>query len=268
MNVRRATCVLLLVLAIVSGFGSALAQPTRSALPTSRMQRIPGGTFVPFYGGDKAKPQRVKPFWLDRHPVTNAEYLRFVSQDVHWQKSRVARLYADAEYLASWAGDASLGPNAAADAPVVGVSWFSASAYCEQLGARLPTEAEWELVAQADEKRKDAHRDNAFVNRILEWYAHPAQRPGEVMQSKPNAYGVFDMHGLIWEWIEDFNASIVSADDRARDDPQAGRVCGGAAFGAQNPADYAAFMRYAFRSSLKAPYTVHNLGFRCARNGE
>lgn len=261
---RLAAACLLLALALGFTRGAA-AQRGRDAVPEG-MARIPAGSLLPFYGGDRRTRVAVPAFAIDVRPVTNAQFLEFVRANPRWRKSAVTRLFADAGYLSGWSSDLALGPQASASAPVTYVSWFAARAYCASRGARLPTENEWEYVARADETRADASRDPAFVRRILAWYSRPTTRVGEVGRGHADVYGVHDLHGLIWEWVEDFNASMVSADDRARDDDQASRVCGGAAAGAADPSDYAAFMRFAFRSSLHASYTVHNLGFRCARS--
>jgi formylglycine-generating enzyme required for sulfatase activity len=131
---------------------------------------------------------------------------------------------------------------------------------------RLPTEAEWELAARADASEPDAHRAPTFVARILEFYTRPHGALADAGGGEPNVWGIRDLHGLVWEWVDDFDASMVSADDRARGDARSARYCGGASLGAEDVADYAAFMRYAFRSSLRASYAVHNLGFRCVRS--
>ena len=227
------------------------------------MRRV-AGSIVPFYGGDRATPVEVAPFNLDVHPFTNAEMLAFVRRHPDWPRSRIPRLFADEGYLSRWADDTHLG-DLRPRQPVVDVSWFAARAYCEARHARLPTELEWEVAAQADATRADAHTDPAFLRTILEWYSRPPRELGDVMQRPASVFGIHDMHGLVWEWVEDFNGSMVSADDRARLDNQSSRFCGGAAVGAADTSDYATFMRYAFRSSLRASYTVHNLGFRCAR---
>jgi len=73
------------------------------------------------------------------------------------------------------------------------------------------------------------------------------------------------MHGLIWEWTENFNNSLVTGESRSDSTLNQQMFCGSAAIGAVDPSDYAAFMRYGFRSSLEAKYTVSSLGFRCAR---
>ncbi len=244
----------------------ALVPLPLAAQRATQLHRVEGARFVPFYSGSTGQPVDVATFEMDEHAVTNADYLAFVTATPRWRRTQIARLFADAQYLSHWAGDSELGASARPEQPVTFVSWYAARAYCRAQGERLPTEAEWELAAQADEHQRDAHRDPAFVARILDFYTRPHGATGDVGQSAPNVYGIRDLHGLVWEWVDDFNASMVSADDRARGDAQASRFCGGASLGAADVADYAAFMRYAFRSSLRASYTVHNLGFRCVRS--
>src|SRR5690606_16068646 len=102
--------------------------------------------------------------------------------------------------------------------------------------------------------------------RILEWYNHstPEALP-HIGTTFRNFFGIYDMHGLIWEWVDDFNTSLVSGESRGDSALEKSLYCGSGSVGAADFADYAAFMRYAFRSSLKANYAVSNLGFRCAK---
>ena len=184
-------------------------------------------------------------FRLDTTPVTNAQFAAFVARHPEWRKDRVKALYADEGYLTHPGR-----PNA----PVVGVSWFAARAYCAARNGRLPLEKEWELAAAASERSRDATKDPAFQDKILAWYAQLAPAVLPDVGGKPNAWGVSDLHGLVWEWIEDFNAAA----------PEGGLTCGGAGANSRDPATYATFMRIAFRSSLEARTTTAMLGFRCA----
>lgn len=253
--------------ALVFALGAAgpLAAQSGEANP---VHRVAAGRFEPFYGGATGEAVDVAAFDMQERPVTNAEFAAFVAAHETWRRTRAPRLFVDAQYLSHWASESELGPSARPAQPVTFVSWYAARAYCRAAQMRLPTEAEWELAARADEHVADAHRDRAFVARILDFYTRPHAALDDVGQTTSNLYGLRDLHGLIWEWVEDFNASMVSADDRARGDAQSTRFCGGASIGAEDVADYAAFMRYAFRSSLRASYTVHNLGFRCVRSVE
>jgi formylglycine-generating enzyme required for sulfatase activity len=235
--------------------------------PPSATRPLPGGPYRPFYGNAKQPAVPVAPFALDAHPVTNAEFLDFVRREPRWSREAVGPLFAGPGYLSHWASSAELGPAAPPRAPVVFVSWFAARAYCESRGARLPTEAEWELAARADATRADASSDPAFTQRILDWYATPqSAAPRTEVGSAANVFGISDLHGLVWEWVLDWNASLVETDDRARG--ERARFCGGAALDAGNLRDYAAFMRFALRSSLQARDGLQHLGFRCAQDLE
>lgn len=228
------------------------------------MVRVAGGVYRPFYPVEGEKPARVVPFDLDIDPVTNGEFLAFVRENPRWRRSRVPRLLAEEAYLSDWRGDLDLGPKADPRRPVTFVSWFAASAYCRSLGKRLPMEAEWELAANPYPANDP--RSRAIAEEILRFYSRPRGELPRVGTLAPNALGVRGMHGVIWEWVEDFNASLVSADSRQERDRERERFCGGAAVGAEDVKDYATFMRFALRGSLEASYALHHLGFRCARS--
>ena len=210
---------------------------------------------------------KVAPFAMMKRPVTNGEFLAFVQAHPQWRRDRVASTMAEPRYLSHWAGPARLADAASAAQPVVQVSWFAASAYCESQGARLPSWNEWEYAAAADETRRDARNDPVWRERILAWYSRPSTTalPRAGLQT-PNAYGVQDLHGLVWEWTDDFSSLLVDADNRNQGDPDNSRFCGAGALSMDDRDNYAVLMRVAMLSSLDAPDTTANLGFRCARN--
>jgi formylglycine-generating enzyme required for sulfatase activity len=238
-----------------------LAAPRVAAADT----RVVGpGTYRPVFPvrGDDAAIA-VARFRLDVLPVTNAEFRAFVVAVPRWQRDRIKPLYADPGYLARWTDATTPGAAAPDRAPVVEVSWFAARAYCAWRGGRLPTEAEWELAGAASETERDASRDPRRTAQLLAWYAVPTPDVLPAVGGPANAWGIRDLHGVVWEWIEDFSAALVAADDRARDG-DAGMFCGGAGGAASDPTAYAAFMRVAYRGALQARYTTPSLGFRCA----
>lgn len=234
----------------------------------AEMARVEGGEYIPMFG-DRSEPRSVATFLLDRRPVTNAEFLEFVRKHPKWQRSKVKRLFADQGYLNQWAGDLELGENAPAQAPVVRISWFAARAYLKAKDKRLPREDEWEFAALADATRADASKDPAYLQRILEWYGKPTPDTLPDVTSLPaDLRGVAGMHGCVWEWVLDFNNQMVTG--AARDDStlDSSLFCAGGALNATDALNYAAFMRFAFRSSLEGNFTVTNLGFRGARDVE
>ncbi len=210
---------------------------------------------------------KVAAFALRREPVTNAEFLAFVAAHPQWRRDRVPALFADDQYLGHWSGPIALGADARADQPVTRVSWFAASAYCESEDARLPTWHEWELAAAADETRTDARDDPAWRERMLGWYSRPSNVALAAVGATPaNAWGVRDLHGLVWEWVEDYASMMVSGDNREQGDPDLLRFCGAGALSVADRENYAILMRTALLSSLQAKDTTRNLGFRCARS--
>ena len=165
-------------------------------------------------------------FWLGETPVTQALYRAVTGE-------RPSRF--------------SGGPR-----PVEQVSWHDAQAFCEQLadrcpglGARLPSEAEWEYACRAGTTgaRYAALDDAAWHYGNSGWQTQP------VGVLAPNPWGLHDMFGNVWEWCE--NAA----------DPDGGServIRGGSWF------DYARYVRAAYRDACEPGLRYGNLGFRLA----
>src|SRR5262245_17858014 len=240
--------------------------------PPPDMVYVAAGVYTPLFQSESAGEQvTVQAFYLDRYPVTNARYLAFVQAQAQWRRSRVPRLFADVAYLYHWQGDA---PPAAATAawfqsPVTHVSWFAARAYCAWEQKRLPSSAEWEYAAQASETMPDGLQDAAYRQRLLEWYSRPAPAvPPPIGSSGPNYWGVYDMHGVVWEWVADFQSALLAGESGSAGNVDGDLFCGAGttAVVSQQRTNYPALMRHAYRSSLRGTYTVPNLGFRCAKD--
>ncbi len=227
------------------------------------MAKISGGSYRPLYLKKDTPMIAVAAFELDKTPVTQpricpicAEKSAMAARQNQQQAGRRPLFTAmgeSGESFAPKAGDA--------DKPVTNVSWFAANAYCAAQGKRLPTIDQWEYAGQASATRKNGTTEPGYSRTILDWYADSSQQGlREVGKSRANYWGVHDMHGLIWEWTEDFNSSLLSSGSA-----DANMFCSGAAIGTADPSDYAAFLRYGLRTSLQAKFSLHNLGFRCAK---
>lgn len=240
-----------------------LAQTTIAQQATKTVA-IKGGTYIPLYGTDTSIVS-VGDFEIDIHPVTHQQYLDFVIDHPKWKKSKVTRLFANNSYLLDWTSDTTFS-QAISNSPVNTVSWYAAKAYCEYVGKRLPTVDEWEYVAMADETKKDARVDSLYNQKILSSYETPKTYLKQVGETHKNIWGVYDLHGLVWEWTLDFNSVLISGESRKDVDTDRNLFCAGGAVGAKDLMNYAAFMRYAFRGSLKADFCIKNLGFRCVKD--
>lgn len=227
---------------------------------------IPRTSFVSVLATEKeSTPVVVDAFRLRTEPVTNAEFLQFVTADPSWRRDRVPGIFADGRYLARWEAADRLGDDALMQQPVTQVSWFAAQAYCASEKARLPTWIEWERAASASAVSADARNDPAWRKQLLDWYGRPSRGALDAVGGSANLYGVRDLHALVWEWVDDFNALMITSDSRAQGDPDRLKFCGEGALSLRDRDNYALLMRVAMLSSLKAADTTSNLGFRCAR---
>ena len=171
----------------------------------------------------EAAPHRVtieKDFWIGRTEVTQRAYLHVVGKN----PSRYR------------------GP----DLPVDQVSWTAAKQYCTTVGMRLPTESEWEYAARAG---SEMSRYGPLES--VGWFDGNSQdRTHPVGTKAPNAFGLYDLLGNVWEWVED----AYSANPKMR------TLCGGSFY---NPARD---LRPSNRLWANPELAHRDMGFRCAAN--
>jgi formylglycine-generating enzyme required for sulfatase activity len=159
--------------------------------------KIPGGHFLMGSPEDEEDrrdnegPQhevQVPTFFMGLHPVTNAQYQRFLEAN-----SEIAA-------PAFWTDRKFNQPQQ----PVVGVSWEDARAYARWAGLRLPTEAEWEYACRAGTTSSFSCGDTENGLNAIGWYGGNSERRLHPVRDKPpNDFGLYDMHGNVCEWVED-----------------------------------------------------------------
>ncbi|WP_444936144.1 formylglycine-generating enzyme family protein [Microbulbifer sp. JMSA004] len=260
-NTALLVCFLLMCLP----FAAQSASTSQSLDDKSKgeMVYIAGGSYRPFFK-DVTDSLVVGPFLLDRYAVTNSQYYLFTLKNPKWSKKNIKPVFSDGNYLRQMN---SLSMNDLADVPVTNVSWFSARAYCKSLGKRLPSLDEWEYVARASDDKVNGQDDPEYRQQILEWYSRPANELLPNVKDTPaNYWGVHGMHGIVWELVNDFNTALVTGESRGDSQLEQSLFCGSGSVSSVDPGDYAAFMRYALRSSYQATYTMRSLGFRCAKD--
>jgi formylglycine-generating enzyme len=236
-----------------------------AAEPAPSYRLVKGGSMPSLLPPDgKLAPMVLPSYSMRALPVTQQEFSRFVERAPQWSKAQLASsTMADAQYLKQGFDDRRLYQGS--NSPATQVSWFAAQAYCASEQAQLPSWHQWEYAAAADEKRRDARQDPRWRARILDWYGQTSKPLAAVGSQPKNVYGIADLHGLIWEWVDDASALMVSGDNRTQGDPNTLQFCGAGALSVNDRENYPVVMRIAMLSSLSAASTNRNLGFRCVR---
>lgn len=233
------------------------------------MVYIPGGSFImgSNSGDESHRPEHqveVADFYLDRWPVTNAEYKRFLD----------ATGYPLPDYQVSWCDTApynwdaktTMYPPGKEDHPVVLVTWRDAIAYAAWAGKRLPTEAEWERAARGLKGRRYPW-GNDFTRGHCNCVEVGLGGTSPVGYFSPNGdtpQGLIDMVGNVWEWVNSlFKPYPYKADDGRESREATGfRVLRGASW--QNDATVADAI-----ARLDGDFHFfNNVGFRCAASPE
>jgi len=174
------------------------------------MVLIPEGSFpmgVPHGdrdGGRDEYPRHdvfVNNFYIDKFELTNGRYLEFVKATNH----RVPQNPKNATRNL-WQGDTIT--ESLADRPVVNVDWADANAYCQWAGKRLPTEAEWEKAAKGTADRRfpwgNVEPTNKHLNFNQQWIGEKTLMPVGSYELGKSPFGVYDMAGNVWEWVNDW----------------------------------------------------------------
>ena len=250
------------------GVGASIssAQPPKEITNSIGMKLvlIPKGTFM--MGSPESEKGRnenetqhevtiSKDYYLGVHEVTQAQYEKVIGKNPsHFQGAIVG--------------------NENADLPVEQVSWDDAVAFCKKLSDlpeekkagrvyRLPTEAQWEYACRAGSKTAYSFDDEEGLLPVYGWFIrNSSQRTHTVGLLEPNAWGLYDMHGNVWEWCSDWHEEYPKG---AVSDPSgpregSGRVSRGGGWGL-----VAAFCRSASRNWYDPSFRDNrDNGFRVA----
>jgi len=172
--------------------------------PKMEFVRIPAGSF--YMGSPSTEEGRdedespahkvriTKPFYMGKYEVTQAQWKAVMGTTVHQQRAKA---------VIPWNLKGE-GP----EHPMYYVSWEEAVKFCKKLGRkfRLPTEAEWEYACRAGSRTRFHYGDDPNYSELDQYawyYGKSDNKTHPVGQKKPNAWGLYDMHGNVKEWCSD-----------------------------------------------------------------
>lgn len=222
------------------------------------MVLIPGG---PFLMGPDRRQVHLDTFYIDRTPVTNEQFVKFVETTGYTPEDE-----SRSRFLMHLRDTAAARKRL--KHPVIFVSWDDARAYAAWAGKRLPTEAEWEKAARGtDGRRYPWGREEPTKNRALFGHRAGTTAPVGSFPRGASPFGVLDMAGNVLEWCEDADAPEFYTQGPDRNPRNAGdktsvtRVMRGGSF-----IHSAASLRVTSRTSFEPQYRFASGGFRCARS--
>lgn len=270
-------------------YGNQLSFTTHQSQGFIEYVNIPSGTFTmgsPTSEKDRGSDETqhsvtLSAFKMSKYAVTNAQYAIFLNEKGIGSDG----IYAGGKYpsevlISASSGSYNWGLQYTAGAwspvagyanhPVIYVSWYGADEFARYVGGRLPTEAEWEYACRAG-TTTPFNTGNCLTNTQANYYwAYPygsctntgTTYPGktQAVGSYPaNAWGLYDMHGNVWEWCSDWYGSYSTYAQTNPTGPSTGsyRVLRGGSW--YNDAQDC---RSAFRGSLNPGYGSGNIGFR------
>jgi formylglycine-generating enzyme required for sulfatase activity len=196
--------------------------PTQPAAETpSGMVKVPGGQFIfrvsgtEIEGGGNAgvdvqypwenSPRRfherlmeIKPFFIDKFPVTNAQFKQFLDATHYAPKDSI-------DFLRDWKNGSF--PQGWDSRPVTWVSLEDARAYAKWAGKRLPHEWEWQFASQGTDGRVYPWGNQwqpAYVPTPVTGRTMPGPDPVDAHPAGASPYGVMDLVGNVWQWTDEY----------------------------------------------------------------
>ncbi|MBI5242965.1 MAG: SUMF1/EgtB/PvdO family nonheme iron enzyme [Elusimicrobia bacterium] len=233
--------------------------PPVKAAPVPEMVLIPAGEFwmgsPEGEGESDERPRhrvRLDAFFMDTSEATTAGYGKCVREGKCSQPKT--------------GGYCNWGERGRGRHPVNCVDWEQAKAYCAWAGKRLPTEAEWEKAARGGGGAKYGFGDDERELDAYAWYDdNSGGRTHPVREKMPNPYGLYDMHGNVWEWTADwYDSQYYKQSPERSPENQAAAQFRAARGGAWDY--YADNLRSAGREAYVPGSALPNVGLRCARS--
>ncbi|NOZ61426.1 MAG: formylglycine-generating enzyme family protein [Calditrichaeota bacterium] len=253
---------------------------------TAEMVRVPAGNFLmgsEDFEFDERPAHKVflDEYWIDKYPVTNARYARFLNaflEKFPGDSGKIGSFFDEEISQVHRQDELFVVDSVFADHPMVGVTWFGANAYAEFYLKRLPTEAEWEKAARGTDGKLYPWGNEIDSSRANFWnsgdpfeegttpvgFYNGQNYQGFQTKDSQSPYGCYDMVGNVREWVADWYQWDYYAKGRKINPkgPESGdkKVARGGGY-----LFHADELRATLRYSLEPDRAASFIGFRCVR---
>jgi len=244
------------------------------------MVYIPAGEFI--MGSNEYSNEKpvhkvyLDAYYIDKYEITNAQFAQFLNERENQAEGGFTWLDIKDEDCKIRKTSGGFSPKSGySEHPVVEVSWYGAKAYCEWKGMRLPTEAEWEKAARGEDGKKYPWGNSWDKSKCNNWYGPKLSGMASMYEGRgtlpvdsfsdgASPYGVQDMAGNVWEWVQDwYGENYYESSPRSNPQgPSSGeyRVLRGGSCFFKEPF----FFRASYRDGSNPGRRYFGSGFRCA----
>lgn len=248
--------------------GTEIIEATLTTLPlfisdekAVPMAYVPAGVFL--MGNDGGSPDErplhavsLDAFYIDRYEVTNGLYKVCVQEGVcpSIRKNSATRdyYYEDRKYVRF---------------PVIFLDWNAAQTYCEWRGARLPTEAEWEIAARGADTRTYPWGEDISCNLANYGNCLGDTSGSTIYDIGESRFGINHMAGNVWEWVNDWYSETYYRSS-PQDNPQGPETGTEKVLRGGSWKDFSAEIRSMNREAERPTFSSNAIGFRCAKDAE
>jgi formylglycine-generating enzyme required for sulfatase activity len=254
-----------------------------SELPIPEMIFIPAGSFIMggsvYFDEMPVHSVNLNAFYIGKYEIANGQYCMFLNEMGNRSEGGVEWLFiSNSSCQIELVGGVYRPKAGEENNPVVDVSWYGAKAYCDWLTSRtehiyrLPTEAEWEYACRAGSTTDYCFgNDFSSLGNYAWFYDNAGGGCHPVGQKLPNLWGLYDMHGNVWEWCYDWYSIIYyqyCIDNNIANNPQGPssgiyRVLRGGGWHSSSHYLRSAYRNYYYAYPL---YRGGNIGFRCVQD--
>lgn len=199
-------------------------------------------------------PQRkvmLKDYLIDQYETTNGQFKAWLKSQGRYSPAQIADIVQRLQMQQD-------------DIPVRNITWFKAQEFCQAMGKRLPSEAEWEKAARGTDGR-----EYPWGNEWNPDFANVGQNeqdltPGGTYEQGKSPYGVYDMAGNIMEWTADWYEAYPGAEYKSPNYGNKRRVARGGSWGGVGHYVIPHYFRTAYRFNFPPDGAYNDVGFRCA----